>query len=84
MGIVDGSEPYPSQLLTDEMGKTTSIISPDYLLWQKKDQYLLGWFTITLSKIVLSSIHGHCTPLDKCGHLWLLDLLHNLVLVWLI
>lgn len=36
----------------------TIVINHDYLLWQKKDQYLLDWFTATLSETILSSIYG--------------------------
>ncbi|KAF5467872.1 hypothetical protein F2P56_012083 [Juglans regia] len=50
MSIVDGSEPCPSQVVTDNEGKPTSVINTDYLLWQKKDQFILAWINDTLTE----------------------------------
>ena len=58
MGFVDGNEPCPPKYVTDETGKVSSTINPDYSLWQKKDQCLLSWFNTTLSDRVLSSLYG--------------------------
>jgi hypothetical protein len=42
MGLVDGSEPCPPQYVVDDTGKPTTMVNPDYCLWQKKDQCLLS------------------------------------------
>jgi len=56
MGIVDGTEPCPPKFLTDESNKETP--NPAFAAWQKKDQTVLSWINITLSKKVLSTIYG--------------------------
>ncbi|XP_062145549.1 uncharacterized protein LOC133852912 [Alnus glutinosa] len=48
MGIVDGIEPCPPKFLTDESNKETP--NPAFATWQKKDQNVLNWINITLSK----------------------------------
>ena len=58
MGIVYGNEPCPPKYLTDDTGKITTNVNPEYSLWQKKDQCLLSCFNTTLSDRVLSSLYG--------------------------
>jgi hypothetical protein len=58
MGIVDGTESCPSKFMCDESRKLTSNVSPVHSLCQKNDQYIVSWFTTTLSNSVLSSIYG--------------------------
>jgi hypothetical protein len=57
MGIVDGSEPCPSQFLPPTPEKEETL-NPAYSLWVKKDQFILSWLNITLSENVLSTIYG--------------------------
>jgi hypothetical protein len=38
--IIDGIEPCPSKLLTNEEGP--AILNPKYIIWVKKDQNLLS------------------------------------------
>ncbi|KAJ0098197.1 hypothetical protein Patl1_28420 [Pistacia atlantica] len=61
LSIVDGSEVCPSQYLVDSDGKVTSDINPAYLVWQKKDQFILAWLNATLSEKVLSTVYGLTT-----------------------
>ncbi|KAA8547071.1 hypothetical protein F0562_003500 [Nyssa sinensis] len=58
LGIVDGSEPCPVQFATDDKDKPTSIVTTDYLVWQKKDQFILAWINATLTEKVLSTVYG--------------------------
>ena len=51
MGFVDGSEPCPSKSLDGSL-------NPAYILWNKKDQYVLSWINATLSDKVLASVYG--------------------------
>jgi hypothetical protein len=56
MGIVDGIEPCPPKFLVDDSNK--QVPNPDFILWQRRDQTILSWINITLSKKVLSTIYG--------------------------
>jgi len=56
MGIVDGSEPCPPQFLVDDKDQKT--LNPDYVLWTKRDQFLLSWINVTLTDKVLSTVYG--------------------------
>ena len=56
LGIVDGSEVCPSKFVADAEGKPTSTINPAFLVWQKKDQFVLAWLNATLTEKVLSTI----------------------------
>ncbi|KAA8523788.1 hypothetical protein F0562_010211 [Nyssa sinensis] len=58
LGIVDGSEPCPVQFVTDDKDKPTSVVTTDYLVWQKKDQFILAWINATLTEKVLSTVYG--------------------------
>lgn len=61
LSIVDGSETCPSQHLLDSTGKSTSDLNPAYLVWQKKDQFVLAWLNATLSEKILSTVYGLTT-----------------------
>jgi hypothetical protein len=63
MGIIDGSEPCPPKFLADN----SDTPNPEFALWQRRDQTILSWINITLSKKVLSSIYG----LDTSRQVWL-------------
>jgi hypothetical protein len=56
LGIVDGSEPCPPKLITTEDKK--EILNPEFVLWNKKDQYLLSVITSSLIESVLASVYG--------------------------
>ena len=40
VGIIDGTEPCPPKLLTNEQGQ--AIPNPEYSVWIKKDHHLLS------------------------------------------
>jgi hypothetical protein len=56
MGLADGSESCPQKILCDESSK--EVPNPEYIIWNKNDQFLLSWINITLSEKVLSTIYG--------------------------
>jgi hypothetical protein len=56
MGIIDGVETCPPKMTTDDKGN--EIPNPEYLTWNKKDQYLLCLITASLSEKVLSTVYG--------------------------
>jgi hypothetical protein len=58
MGFVDGLEPCPAKFLLDDKGNATSTVDPDYLLWNKKDQFVLSVLNATLTEKLLSTIVG--------------------------
>jgi hypothetical protein len=64
MGIIDGSEPCPPKFLTT--ADNTHVFNPEFTMWQRKDQTILSWINITLSKKVLSTIYG----LDTSWQVW--------------
>jgi hypothetical protein len=55
MGFVDGSEPCPSKFLVDDKGIVTTTLSPEFILWTKKDQFVLSWINSTLTEKVMAS-----------------------------
>ncbi|KAF9679666.1 hypothetical protein SADUNF_Sadunf06G0038300 [Salix dunnii] len=57
MGIVDGSEPSPSKFSSTEH-QTQGVLNSDYVVWQYKDQTILGWIISSLSPAVVSTIYG--------------------------
>jgi hypothetical protein len=67
--MVDGSEICPSKFSIDAEGKPTSTINPDFLVWQKKDQFVLAWLNATLSEKVLSMVYGLTTAQQVWAHL---------------
>jgi len=58
MGFVDGSEPCPPKYVLDDQGKATATLSPTFLLWTKKDQFVLSWLNATLTEKVRSTTFG--------------------------
>jgi hypothetical protein len=64
MGFIDGSESCPPKFLSDDSNKQT--LNPEFTTWQRKDQTILSWINITLSKKVLSTIYG----LDTSRQVW--------------
>jgi hypothetical protein len=56
MEIIDGSEPCPSKMIIDKKGQ--EIVNLEYLIWNKKDQYLLCVITTSLSEKVLPTVYG--------------------------
>lgn len=56
MGIVNGTEPCLPKFLLDAVNKETLNLA--FAIWQRKDQTVLSWINITLSKKVLSTIYG--------------------------
>ena len=55
MGFVYGSEPCPSKFLVDDKGIVTTTLSPEFILWTKKDQFVLSWINSTLTEKVMAS-----------------------------
>lgn len=66
MGFVDGSKPCISKFLLDDQGKLTSDINLLYMLWHKKDQFVLGWINATLSNTMAPYVFG----LTTASHAW--------------
>jgi uncharacterized protein YxjI len=69
LSIVDGSEVCPSKFTVDAEGKPTTTINPDFLVWQKKDQFVLAWLNATLSEKVLSMVFGLTTAQQVWAHM---------------
>ena len=57
MGIVDGSGFCPPQFSSEEH-KVRGITNSAYMIWQYKDQTILGWIISSLSPTVVSTIYG--------------------------
>ncbi|KAJ0083760.1 hypothetical protein Patl1_29917 [Pistacia atlantica] len=57
MGIADGSEPSPPQFSSTE-NKTQCILNSAFVVWQYKDQTVLGWIVSSLSPAAISTIYG--------------------------
>jgi hypothetical protein len=58
MGIVDGTKPCPPKFIPSSDKNTPDQLNPEFVLWDKKDQYRLSWFIATLSEKVISTIYG--------------------------
>jgi hypothetical protein len=69
LGIVDGSELCPPKHLPNVEGQLSSSVNPKFILWQKKDQFVLSLLNSTLSMSVLSSVYGLCTARQVWNHL---------------
>lgn len=52
-GYVDGTYPCPARLLPN-----TTAINPEYTMWKKQDNVLLGWLLSSLSEPVLAQVIG--------------------------
>lgn len=61
LSIVDGSESCPPQYKVDAIGIDTFVLSLAYLLWHKKDQFILAWLNAPLIKKVMSTIYDLTT-----------------------
>ena len=57
MGIVDGSNPYPPQYSSDELCDQ-GVFNFTYVVWQYKDQTVLGWIVSSLYPSIVSIIYG--------------------------
>ena len=57
MGIVDGSNPYPPQYSSDELCDQ-GVFNFTYVVWQYKDQIVLGCIVSSLSPSIVSTIYG--------------------------
>jgi hypothetical protein len=60
IGIVDGFEPSLPQFISIEH-KNQGILNSGYVVWQYKDQTILGWIISSLSPTVVSTIYGFKT-----------------------
>jgi hypothetical protein len=69
LGIIDGSDVYPSNFDVDAEGKPTSTINSYFLVWQKKDQFVLAWLNATLSEKVMCMVYGLTTAQQVWAHL---------------
>jgi hypothetical protein len=58
LGIVDGSLWCPPKFPLDFQVMDSSTINLEYVLWIKKDQYLLSWINATLIEKVLATVYG--------------------------
>jgi hypothetical protein len=57
MGIIDGSEPSPPKFSSEEH-KAQGTLNSAHVIWQYKDQTVLGWIISSLSPTVVSTIYG--------------------------
>jgi hypothetical protein len=69
LSIVDGSEVCPSKFTVDAESKPTTTINPNFLVWRKKDQFVLAWLNATLSEKVLSMVYGLTTAQQVWAHM---------------
>jgi len=62
MGIVDGSEPCPLKFLPPTAGSSADkeqlSLNPEYVIWERKDQFILSWLIATLTEKVVPTIYG--------------------------
>jgi hypothetical protein len=56
MGIEDGSEPCPPTTVTDAEGN--EVPNPDLSAWNRRDQLLLRWISMSLIESVLYTVFG--------------------------
>jgi hypothetical protein len=57
MRIIDGSEPSPPKFSIEEH-KAQRTLNSANVIWQYKDQTVLGWIISSLSPTVVSTIYG--------------------------
>lgn len=55
LSTVDGSEICPSKFFVDNEGKAASILNLDYIIWQKKDQFIFHPFIMSFSFTTMES-----------------------------
>jgi hypothetical protein len=58
MNIVDGSEPAPPKYLPKPASMSTAPLNPEFVLWEKKDQFILSWLIASLSEKVVATVYG--------------------------
>jgi len=58
MGFMDGYEPCPPKYVLDAQGQATATLSPNFLLWTKKDQFVLSRLNASLSEKVMFTTFG--------------------------
>lgn len=56
LGIVDGSKPCPQKFITNDEQK--EALNPKFIIWNKKDKYLLSVSTYSLTESVLATVYG--------------------------
>jgi hypothetical protein len=56
LGIVDGSEPCPPKFITTD--EQEEVLNPEFIIWNRKDQYLLSVITSSLTESVLATVYG--------------------------
>ena len=59
LGFVEGTEPCPTKSFTDSDGK--EYTNPAYILWLKKDQFVMSWLNASLTDKVISTLYGLTT-----------------------
>ena len=59
LGFVEGTEPCPTKSFTDSDGK--EYTNPEYILWLKKDQFVMSWLNASLTDKVISTLYGLTT-----------------------
>jgi hypothetical protein len=69
VSIVDGTEVCPPEYLVDAEGKPTSDRNPEFMVWQKKDQFILAWINSTLTERILSTVYGMNTAKQVWSYL---------------
>ncbi|KAF5457515.1 hypothetical protein F2P56_021614 [Juglans regia] len=57
MEIVDCSDPCPPKFSNDEL-KAQGVLNSAYVVWQYKDQTILGWIVSSLSPFIVYTIYG--------------------------
>lgn len=58
LDVVDGSYPCPEMYIKDTNGAATSVVNPDFIQWDTKDQALISMISATLSPSALALVIG--------------------------
>ena len=72
LDVVDGSYPCPEMYIRDTNSGTTSVVNPDFIQWDTKDQALISMMSATLSLSALALVIGQKSAkgvwdtLEKC------------------
>jgi hypothetical protein len=61
LGFVEGTEPCPAKFLPDSNGQVSTDLNPAYVLWRKKDQFVMSWLNASLTDKVISTLYGLTT-----------------------
>jgi hypothetical protein len=61
LGIVDGTEPCPPRILPASDSDDVTAVNPAFILWERKDQWVLSWFLATLSEKIMITVYGLST-----------------------